>query len=334
MSRNAFLAVFMLLASAVGRGEVVSIHPGPECKPAGEGQRLSVAHKPKVTIEDVLRWASNITCQRFSAEGALLSRTITVTTWEPMRVEQARDLLRAGLLAAGLKVRLSREGLEVVPDTTKPRMAAVTIPSDAPSVEIGHRLVATVVGEMPERGKAVFRDKKGRQRVVGVGERIGNATLLAVGQEQVLVRTGTGKKAREGVVALVPGAGQGDVATTIGGVDLRGAVKTLGEQKWEIGRRAVAMALKDPRGTLRLVRLAPEREGNVVRGWRVSGFAPDSLPARIGLRSGDVLLKVNGRSLVDPEELMALYLDLKVADRVVVTLERRKKLLELEYLIR
>ena len=108
----------------------------------------------------------------------------------------------------------------------------------------------------------------------------------------------------------------------------------LGERRWEVTKKAAQIALSDYKATLRLVKIAPEWRQDKVYGWKVTGFGPDSLPGRIGFRAGDILVAINGRATGDPDQVLAIYLTLKGASKVVATVDREGKKLDLEYVIR
>jgi type II secretion system protein C len=333
MTRTLFalVAALAVLAPRAGRAEPLTVAPDADCKPARPGQLLRVSLKPGSTVKEALGWAARLACRGFRIESDLAGRAVTLTAPVDMTLDQSRALLRATLSAAGLVAGLGKGGLVVRPDGHRPRRAPAPAPDDAPTMALKSKLVATVLGAEPARAAAAFRDAKGRQVVVALGSRVEGATLVAVEPQRVTLRRGK----KVGVVGFGPaGEVAAPVDTTINGIDLRDAVKSLGAQRWEITKRAAQVALKDPKATLRLVKITPEWRDQKVYGWRLSGFRRDSLPAKLGVRSGDVLLAVNGRSLVDPDQALAIYLTLRGAEKVVVTLERDGKKLDLEYLVR
>ena len=325
----------LLLASGSSRAEVLTIESGADCKPATSDKLVRVTLKPETSIGDVLKWAAAMACQSFRIDSELAARKVTISSQVSMTFEQAKVLLRATLASAGLAIRLGKSGPEVAPDGKKPRHKAVVVPSDAAQLKLDAKLVATVVGPDVDRTSAAFRDAKGRQHVVGLGEKVDGAVVLAVQPDRVYLQQGKGKAAKLGVVGFGPaGEVAAPVDTTVGGVDLRGAIKTLGDRKWEITKKAAQIALSDYKATLRLVKIAPEWRQDKVYGWKLTGFGPDSLPGRIGFRAGDILVAINGRATGDADQVLAIYLTLKGASKVVATVDRDGKKLDLEYQIR
>jgi general secretion pathway protein C len=332
---SVLLGSMLLLVSGMARAEMLTIESGADCKPAAADKLIRVTLKPETPVGEVLKWASSMACQTFRIDSEHAARTVTLSTQVSMTFEQAKGLLRATLASAGLVIRLGKAGPEVVPDGKKPRHKAEVVPADAAPLKLTAKLVATVVGPDVDRTSAAFRDAKGRQQVVALGDKVDGAVVLAVQPDRVYLKQGKGKAAKLGVVGFGPaGEVAAPVDTTIGGVDLRPAVKSLGERKWEITKKAASIALHDYRATLRLLKIAPEVRNDKVYGWKLTGFGPDSLPYRIGFRSGDILVAINGRATGDPDQVLAIYLTLKGASTVIATVDRGGKKLDLEYQIR
>lgn len=334
-TRSLVCACALLLAAGPARAETMTIESGADCKPAAGDKLVRVTLKPDTSIGDVLKWAASMACQSFRIDSEHAARTVTVNANANMTFEQAKGLLRATLAAAGLAIRLGKAGPEVAPIAKKPKQKAAVVPADAAQLKLASKLVATVVGPDVDRTSAAFRDAKGRQQVVGLGEKVDGAVVLAVQKDRVYLQQGRGKAAKLGVVGFGPA---GEVAppvdATIGGHDMRDAIKALGERKWEITKKAASIALGDYKATLRLVRIAPEWRQDKVYGWKLTGFGPDSLPGRIGFRAGDILVAINGRACGDADQVLAIYLTLKSASKVVATVDRGGKKLDLEYQIR
>jgi hypothetical protein len=68
------------------------------------------------------------------------------------------------------------------------------------------------------------------------------------------------------------------------------------------------------------LRVAPAMDGKRFVGFAVTGIEPAW--GDIGLRPGDILLRVNGQVIERPEQAMAAFESLRVASEVVVDLTR------------
>jgi len=80
--------------------------------------------------------------------------------------------------------------------------------------------------------------------------------------------------------------------------------------------------------SFRLVGLGPNG------GLRLGRLFPASLPAAIGLQSGDELISINSFRLVDPEQALLAYARLRSADRLSLRLSRHGAQTEIVYFIR
>jgi len=69
-------------------------------------------------------------------------------------------------------------------------------------------------------------------------------------------------------------------------------------------------------------------------GWRLGRVVPASLPAAIGLQSGDELISINSFRLADPEQALLAYARLRNADRLSLRLSRHGAPTEIVYFIR
>jgi type II secretion system protein C len=329
MMTRAALVLVLLAAAGAARADVLTITAPADCTPAAASKNVRLALPAPVPVGELLKWAASTVCQTFRIDAALASRTVTVNVGAPMNVEQSRGLLGAVLRAAGLVVRLGTDGPEVVADGRKPKAKAATPDTPDAVVPLKAKLVATVVGDDPARRAIALRDAKGVQRIYGVGDRVAGegAVVLGVAPGKAFLKLGkkTGQALLAGAAAPAPAAEP---------EDLRDAIKALDGNRYEVARRAAEWALKDPRATLKLVKVEADVRHGAVYGWKVSGFGDGSLPARLGAKSGDILVAINGLAAGDPDQVLAILYTLKTSKRVVVTVDRGGKELELEYLIR
>jgi type II secretory pathway component PulC len=90
-------------------------------------------------------------------------------------------------------------------------------------------------------------------------------------------------------------------------------------------RRAELVRVLDaaPGNFLRHVQTEPRFHGGRFTGWRLTAFYPgDSRFSGVDLQAGDVVVRVNGRSIEQPEQLMVVWDALRQAPELVVELER------------
>lgn len=122
-----------------------------------------------------------------------------------------------------------------------------------------------------------------------------------------------------------PGPGQ----TMVGGDEVRAA----GENRWIIPR-ATAETVRDNLGEqLRLALMQPRIVDGRTDGFIIKKITGGSLLAKMGLRRGDVLKRVNSMTIDSPEKALQILQQLREARQLNVDLERDGKPLSFAYAI-
>jgi hypothetical protein len=99
-------------------------------------------------------------------------------------------------------------------------------------------------------------------------------------------------------------------------------IRLLGKQRWEIDRRILASVLKDPGFARTDAAILPHLVGGKPRGLKLKRVSPKGIFADLGLKTGDVIARVNNTLLTDPNKALALYASLSKARLVTVVLRR------------
>jgi hypothetical protein len=88
-------------------------------------------------------------------------------------------------------------------------------------------------------------------------------------------------------------------------------------------REIVNFVALGPRHALTLVQVQPAFQGQHFVGYQVTGLSQEGEQVfGSALRRGDVILKVNERSIARPEDYMTVWQSLEASDRVSITLLR------------
>ena len=98
--------------------------------------------------------------------------------------------------------------------------------------------------------------------------------------------------------------------------------------------RARVRTLLETRAGVSAARFVPRFHCGGMTGIRVYAVRPASLLARLGLRNGDTLQRINGVELSSPDQALRLYSALHVARHITLELERNGRPLVLTYAIR
>lgn len=236
------------------------------------------------------------------------------------------DIKTAGvILEKGLFGTATRGVLQpIAPPAAKTAAPAV--------VQTDLLLLGTAAGSLRESFILVRRISTGEERVFRLGERVFDLGLLyAVRKETADIRNGsqlvtlrTPQAPAEGYkpsAATAQPAQQGVIAATTGGSGI-------------IDQRALNAALDNIGQAMTDARLLPSVKDGKVEGFRMSEVKPQGVFAAVGLKNGDVLLKINEFPIDSPEKAIQSFMTLKGQNRIKLDLLRDGAPTSLTYDIR
>ncbi len=114
--------------------------------------------------------------------------------------------------------------------------------------------------------------------------------------------------------------------------DLSRGISRLGDGSYEIKRSALDLALANMGALPRFVRVSPDFRDGQSSGFRLSGVRGPF--AKLGLRSGDVLVSVNGLDISTPDRVLEAYGKLKASSHFSLGFLRGGESIVQEYVIR
>lgn len=206
-------------------------------------------------------------------------------------------------------------------------------------------LSAVLVPATPELSLVTWRDPSTKRiHALQVGETAAGSTLVEVRREWIEEKLreeslavfetvdGTRVVCRSdetpppAAVASVP---RGKAAP--GGEGIR----KKGDNEWEIAQAEIDAVMNGGLATLATtVRIVPYFESGKASGFKLYSVKKNSLLSKIGLKSGDVLRKVNGYEISSPEKALQVYGMLKTERNLTLDLTRGGKPQTLSYSIR
>ncbi|MBI3584174.1 MAG: PDZ domain-containing protein [Nitrospinae bacterium] len=116
--------------------------------------------------------------------------------------------------------------------------------------------------------------------------------------------------------------------------DLSPLSKKVGEKEWVIDQRAIFKALEDMSQVLTDARLTPNVAEGKVEGFRITEIKHRGIFDAIGLKNGDVLIKVNNYDIDTPEKAIQVISGIKGETRVNLDLMRDGQRVSFNYQIR
>lgn len=213
-----------------------------------------------------------------------------------------------------------------------PEFAQEQAPVSLPPLRI--RLIGTVLDD-GALSFAIVEDLSTRQQTLHrTGEPIAEDGVLAeVGRNQIVVQRGS---VRETVEVLLTEEGQ--IASS---APQPMAVPASLPAPANVGARVVLdkqevqAALENLPQLLTKARVVPfmTPEGKS-DGFRIVSIAPASFYERIGLQNGDILQRINGIEIKDPETFMRVFSQLREESEIALDLIRRNQKSTLNYEIR
>jgi general secretion pathway protein C len=169
---------------------------------------------------------------------------------------------------------------------------------------------------------AIIEDTETRtQALYRLGDRVRDGRLASIGWDRATVAFDGGnavlEMAREPAPADAPPAAEDAPPPPPGD-----RIRRTGENAYLVDRREIAGALGNTSGLLTQLRAVAEvREGRPA-GFRLFRIREESLFARLGLRDGDVVERVNGTAVHDPTALLRFLERLGHEPRVALDIVR------------
>ena len=228
-------------------------------------------------------------------------------------VPRTEDLaFYAPILAKGLFGSATQGQLTAIMNTPASLQAA---PVSAP---LDLLLLGTAVGSFRETFALVRDNSKQEERVFRLGDMVFDAgRLVEVKKEQAFIVAG-GKKVELPTPLTPPSAAPSPSPAAHGGAP----VFNTGSGNFVIDQRALNSVLDNPSQAMTDARLLPSQKDGKVEGFRASEVKPNGLFAMIGIKNGDVLLRLNDFPIDSPDKALQSFITLKGQNRLKLDMIR------------
>uniref|UniRef100_C6E069 Type II secretory pathway component PulC-like protein n=1 Tax=Geobacter sp. (strain M21) TaxID=443144 RepID=C6E069_GEOSM len=231
----------------------------------------------------------------------------------------AQDLLAfAPILERALFGKATQGKLSaILQPTAAPGQAAITV---APSVG-DLTLLGTAVGSFRESFALVQKGSTHEERVFRLGDTVFSAgPLVSVKKDVAEILIG-GKR----VKILTPTAAAAAAAQPsppLPSAPTGGLASSTGSGNYVVDQRALNAALDNIGQAMTDARLLPSMKDGKVEGFRASEVKPQGIFGTIGIRNGDVLLRMNDFPIDSPEKAIQSFASLKGQSRIKLDLVR------------
>lgn len=232
----------------------------------------------------------------------------------------------APILANGLFGSATRgQTTAIVNAPASTPVAPVTAPAEL-------MLLGTATGSSNETFALVRHSAKQEERVFRLGDMVFDAgKLVQVTREQAFIVV-NGKKV-ELLTPMTPPAsapaGQTQPAANPGGT-----LVSPGAGGFVIDQRALNAVLDNPAQAMSDARLLPSQKNGKVEGFRASEVKPAGLFAMVGIKNGDIILRLNDFQVDAPDKALQSFIALKGQNRLKLDLIRDGQPLTVNYDIR
>jgi general secretion pathway protein C len=261
-----------------------------------------------------------------SLDMALLPKNGKTAAAPTLNVPKTADLAYySPILANGLFGRPTQGQLTPIVNTTTAVQAA---PATAPSELL---LLGTATGSFRETFALVRHTAKQEERVFRLGDLVFDAgRLVQVTREQAFIVV-NGKKVElltpmtPPAVSAQPQPPAGQPAT---------GVASTGAGSYIIDQRALNAALDNIGQAMTDARLLPSLKDGKVEGFRASEVKSTGVFSMIGIKNGDVLLRLNDFPIDAPDKALQSFIGLKGQNRLKLDIIREGRPVTFNYDIR
>jgi general secretion pathway protein C len=140
---------------------------------------------------------------------------------------------------------------------------------------------------------------------------------------------------REKVVLNVNGKDEILGIQEVGGSqEVRKPSRELGRtssQNISVKRSQVDTAMKDVNTLMKQIRIRPNFKNGKPDGFRLTGIRPNSIFYKMGLKSGDVIMGVDGKDIESVDDALKFYQNLQSSSKVQLQIKRRGQLKTIDY---
>jgi len=191
-------------------------------------------------------------------------------------------------------------------------------------------LLGTAIGSPRTSFILVRRTSSNEERVFKLGEKVFDlGTLSAIKKETAEVRSGS-----QLITLRTPSAPAEPAKSAQPVATATGVTQALPGGSGIIDQRALNAALDNIGQAMTDARLLPSVKDGKVEGFKVSEVKPQGVFATVGLKNGDVLMKINEFPIDSPEKAIQSFVTLKGQSRIKLDLIRDGAPTSLAYDIR
>lgn len=199
---------------------------------------------------------------------------------------------------------------------------------------LGFELGGTIVLSDPQRSVATIKDEKNQTEAYQIGDTISDkATIYKVLPYKVYLQN-----LKSGQLEYIEMPHE-KVETPVLALSRPSKPSAEGIQesspgRFVIDRGALEAALADPSAILTQARAVPNIVGGQIQGFRIFAIKSGSIYQKLGIKNGDVVLRINDVDLDSPAKALEFYGALSSATEISLDIERGGQRINLHYQVK
>ena len=219
--------------------------------------------------------------------------------------------------------------------TLRPLTVAQSEEKETPAFSLSDLILVGTAFGSNNLNYAIFEDRtqaQGRQEIIRLGENVFNyGRLKKIERSSVEIeRDSANYTVTMPEPALNPEIPQEQSKET----SQASFAKQIGEREYILDSRRIQKALENPEQILTHARLLPNIKDGRQEGFSVSEVVPGGIYHSLGLRNGDILLRINGLEISNPEVAIQAMSALKGMSNIDLDVIRSGQKISMNYRIR
>lgn len=210
-----------------------------------------------------------------------------------------------------------------------------SIPHDLNLLPLKIRLMGTIVGEDSSSTYAVIQDEvTKKQELFRLNEMVmKEAELIKVERGLItLLRQGIQKEVH--LLFEEKSERLTSNLTKSRKKDKSSGIHSVSSNRWVLDKREVFQAFDNLPKLLTKARIIPNFSQGKADGFRIVSIVPNSIYEKIGLKNGDILQRINGVEIKDPQSFLKIFQQIKNETHISLNLIRNNQKNIFEYDIR
>ena len=194
-------------------------------------------------------------------------------------------------------------------------------------------LLGTVTGDERYAFAVIEESAKKKQGLYKVGDSVQDAVVKRILRGKVVLTVGD----KDEVLTMAePSSSSKETPTSATRTGLRRFTSrpTERESSIVVNRKDLEKSLKNVNELLTQVRIRPHFKDGRADGLSITRIRRGSIFAKLGLRNGDIVQGINGRPIASPDDVLALYEQLKSGSSMSMQISRRNQQRTINYRFR